>query len=229
MNPKTKKTGKLKPEPSRYQNKFHIMKRIPSFIIILGMTFSLIRCTQKPDHGSEEHIRQATSIIDDTYLANADNTPENWVTYGKNYAEDRFSSLTQINQDNVGKLGLAWALNLETTRGIETTPLIVDGIMFLSGPWSKVFAVNALTGKMIWTYDPEVPGQVGENLCCDVVNRGIAIYKGRVFVGTLDGRLISLDAATGKPVWEVLTVDPSKAYSITGAPRIVKGNVIMAS
>lgn len=205
------------------------MKRIPSLILILNLTFTLIRCTPKPDHGSEEHIRQATSIIDDSYLANADNTPENWVTYGKNYAEDRFSYLKQINQGNVGKLGLAWALNLETTRGIETTPLIVDGIMFLSGPWSQVFAVNAITGKMIWTYDPEVPKQVGENLCCDVVNRGLALYKGRVFVGTLDGRLISIDAATGKPVWEVLTVDPSKAYSITGAPRIVKGNVIIGN
>lgn len=201
----------------------------PALIMILGLTLTFIQCARKPDHGSEEHIRLATSIIDDAYLTSADNTPENWVTYGKNYAEDRFSSLTQINKDNVGKLGLAWALNLETTRGIEATPLVVDGIMFLSGPWSKVFAVNARTGKMIWTYDPEVPGKVGERLCCDVVNRGLALYKGRVFVGTLDGRLISLDAATGKPVWQVLTVDTAKAYSITGAPRIVKGNVIIGN
>ena len=182
-----------------------IMK-IYSPIIILGLASISLQCSKKPDHGSEEHIKQATSIIDDAYLANADNTPENWVTYGKNYAEDRFSALTQINKDNVGKLGLAWALNLETTRGIEATPLVVDGIMFLSGPWSKVFAVDALTGKMIWTYDPEVPPKVGEKLCCDVVNRGLALYKGQVFVGTLDGRLISLDAATGKPAWQVLTV-----------------------
>jgi quinohemoprotein ethanol dehydrogenase len=203
--------------------------RILSALTILGLTFTSIQCTKRPDRGSEEHIKLATSIIDDAYLANADNTPENWVTYGKNYAEDRFSSLTQINKDNVGKLGLAWALNLETTRGIEATPLVVDGIMFLSGPWSKVFAVNAQTGKMIWTYDPEVPGKVGERLCCDVVNRGVAIYKGRIFVGTLDGRLISLDAATGNPVWQVLTVDTTKAYSITGAPRIVKGNVIIGN
>src|SRR5574339_938290 len=116
--------------------------RILSAATILGLTFTSIQCTS-PDHGSEEHIRQATSTIDDAYLVNADNTPENWVTYGKNYAEDRYSSLAQINKDNVGKLGLAWALNLETTRGIETTPLVVDGIMFLTGPWSKVFAVNA--------------------------------------------------------------------------------------
>ena len=205
------------------------IKRIPAALIILVLTFNLFQCNKKPEPGSEGHIRRATSMIDDAYLANADNTPENWVTYGKNYAEDRFSSLTQINKGNVGKLGLAWALNLETTRGIEATPLVIDGIMFLSGPWSKVFAVNAQTGKMIWTYDPEVSGKVSERLCCDVINRGLALYKGQVFVGTLDGRLISLDAATGIPAWQVLTVDTTKAYSITGAPRIVKGNVIIGN
>jgi len=105
------------------------IKRIPTALIILVLTFSLIQCTQKPEPGTEEHIKQATSMIDDAYLVNADNTPENWVTYGKNYAEDRFSSLAQINKENVGKLGLAWALNLETTRGIEATPLVVDGII----------------------------------------------------------------------------------------------------
>jgi len=101
--------------------------------------------------------------------------------------------------------------------------------MFLTGPWSKVYAVNVRTGKMIWTYDPEVPGKYGERACCDVVNRGLALYKGRVFVGTLDGRLISLDASNGKPVWQVLTVDTTKFYTITGAPRIVKGNVIIGN
>jgi quinohemoprotein ethanol dehydrogenase len=204
------------------------LHKIPAALLILVLTLTLMCCT-KPEPGTEAHIKQVTSLIDDAYLANADNTPENWVTYGKNYAEDRYSALTEINTSNVDKLGLAWALNLETTRGIETTPLVVDGIMFLTGPWSKVFAVNARTGKMIWTYDPEVPGKYGEKLCCDVVNRGLAIYKGSVYVGTLDGRLISLDASNGKPLWQVLTVDTTKFYSITGAPRIVKGNVIIGN
>lgn len=205
------------------------IKRITTALIILVPTLTLVQCREKPEPGSEEHIKLVASIVDDAYLANADNTPENWVTYGKNYAEDRFSSLTQINKENVGKLGLAWVLNLETTRGIEATPLVMDGIMFLSGPWSKVFAVNARTGKMIWTYDPEVPGKYGEKACCDVVNRGLALYKGRIFVGTLDGRLVSLDASTGKPLWQVLTVDTAKSYTITGAPRIVKGKVIIGN
>ncbi len=198
-------------------------------LILLVLTIISIQCKSKPELGSEEHIKQATAIVTDDYLTHADNTPENWVTYGKNYAEDRFSSLKQINNENVGRLGLAWALNLKTTRGIEATPLVVDGIMFLTGPWSKVYAVNALTGKMIWTYDPEVPGKYGEKACCDVVNRGLALYKGSVFLGTLDGRLIALDASNGKPIWQVLTVDTTKYYTITGAPRIVKGKVIIGN
>ncbi len=206
-----------------------IKRSIATLATLIVLTVISIQCSKKPEPGSEAHIKRATAIVDDAYLANADNTPENWVTYGKNYAEDRFSSLALINKENVDKLGLAWALNLETTRGIEATPLVVDGIMFLTGPWSKVFAVNARTGKMIWTYDPEVPGKYGEKACCDVVNRGLALYKGRVFVGTLDGRLISLDASNGKPLWQVLTVDTTKFYTITGAPRIVKGKVIIGN
>jgi len=204
------------------------LQKIPAAVILLLLSILFMQCSQ-PEPGTEAHIKQVTEAIDEEYLANADNTPENWVTYGKNYAEDRFSALKEINKDNVGRLGLTWALNLETTRGIEATPLVVDGIMFLTGPWSKVFAVNARTGKIIWTYDPQVPRGVGNKVCCDVINRGLALYKGMVFVGTLDGRLISLDASNGKPVWEVLTVDTTKSYSITGAPRIVKGKVIIGN
>ena len=206
-----------------------IKEYIHTSLTILLLSIISIQCSKKPEPGSEAHIKLATAIVDDAYLVNADNTPENWVTYGKNYAEDRFSSLKQINKDNVGKLGLAWALNLETTRGIEATPLVVDGIMFITGPWSKVYAVNSRNGKLIWTYDPEVPGKYGEKACCDVVNRGLALYKGSVFVGTIDGRLISLDASNGKPVWQTLTVDTTKFYTITGAPRIVKGKVIIGN
>src|SRR6185295_11478877 len=98
-----------------------------------------------------------------------------------------------------------------------------------SGPWSIVYAVDARTGKMVWTYDPKVPGNYGEKACCDVVNRGLAIYKGRIYVGTIDGRLVSLDASTGTPLWQVTTVDTTKYYSITGAPRVVDGKVIIGN
>ena len=198
-------------------------------LIVTILSINLTGCDDKPAPASEAHIKKVTSSIDDAFLANADDNPDNWVTYGKNYAEDRFSPLNEINKDNIGKLGLAWSLNLGTTRGIEATPLVMDGIMFVSGPWSKVFAIDARNGKLIWIYDPKVHGRWGEKACCDVVNRGLALYKGRVYVGTLDGRLVSVDASTGNPVWEVQTVDSTKNYTITGAPRVVKGNVIIGN
>ncbi len=167
--------------------------------------------------------------ISDLRLMNAKATPGEWLTYGGNYAEDRYSTLNQITKENVGQLGLVWSLNLGTTRGIEATPLMVDGTLYVSGPWSKVFAVNARTGEMRWRYDPKVPGAKGEKACCDVVNRGVAFYQGRVYVGTIDGRLIALDAGTGQPLWSAQTTDSTKAYTITGAPRIVAGNVIIGN
>jgi alcohol dehydrogenase (cytochrome c)/quinohemoprotein ethanol dehydrogenase len=167
--------------------------------------------------------------VTDVELLNANVQPQNWLTYGRTYNEQRFSPLKQINDRNTSRLNLAWYVNLDTDRGQEATPLIVDGVMYFTTAWSKVFAVNAATGARIWSYDPKVPAQWDINLCCDVVNRGVAIWQGKVYVGTLDGRLIALDAATGKPVWQQLTIDPHWRYSITGAPRIVRGKVIIGN
>lgn len=153
----------------------------------------------------------------------------NWITYGRTYSEDRYSPLVKINKNNVDKLGLAWDIDLGFKRGFEATPIVVGGIMYVSGAWSKVFAIDVRTGKMIWTFDPKVPGRFGQKGCCDVVNRGVALYKGKVYVGTIDGRLIAIDAAEGKSVWEIWTVDTTKYYTITGAPRIVKGKVIIGN
>ena len=166
---------------------------------------------------------------DNSMLANASEHPGQWLTHGLNYSEDRFSLLTQINKDNVKSLGLAWVTNLESKRGLETTPLIADGVMFLTSVWSKVYALDAVSGKIIWQYDPKVPFKQAEKLCCDIVNRGVALYKGKIFSGTLDGRLIALDAATGKLLWETMTVDTTKPYSITGAPRVVDGKIIIGN
>ena len=176
------------------------------------------------------HIKRAASEFDNNRLINADETPGDWLSYGENYAEDRYSTLEQINKENIKNLGLAWSLTIGTTlNGIETTPVVVDGIMYFTGPWSKVYAANAVTGQMIWTYDPKVPGHYGQKPCCDVVNRGVALYKGNIYVGTIDGRLIALDATNGNLVWDVITVDTTKPYSITGAPRIVDGKVIIGN
>jgi quinohemoprotein ethanol dehydrogenase len=175
------------------------------------------------------HITQVTNGVDDERLARADETPEDWLSHGRNYSEDRFSALEQINKSNIKDLGLAWSFNLGSRRGVEATPLVVDGIMYVTGPWSIVYAIDARDGSLIWMHNPMVPGKYGEKACCDVVNRGLAMYKGQIYVGTLDGRLISLDAATGDPRWEVLTVDTAKYYTVTGAPRVVDGKVVIGN
>jgi quinohemoprotein ethanol dehydrogenase len=167
--------------------------------------------------------------IDDTRIRNADREPGNWMSYGRTYDEQRFSPLKDVNDRNVGQLGLAWHYDLDTRRGQEATPLVVDGVMYFTSAWSKVFAVDGATGALIWTYDPKVPPEWSVNACCDVVNRGVAVWGGKVLVATLDGRLIALDAKTGKRMWETLTIDRQFRFTITGAPRVVKGLVIIGN
>lgn len=144
--------------------KHHIPIEYIKKIFIISLTLFLVQCGVEPEPGSEEHIRNVTSQINDEYLANANKYPENWVTYGGNYDEDRYSSLKQIEKKNVNQLGLKWALNLGTRRGIEATPLVVDGIMFLTSNWSMVHAINVRTGENIWSYDPKVSKAFGKKL-----------------------------------------------------------------
>ncbi len=207
------------------------MKNAPNFLLYAVFISIFTNCVQKPDPepGSPEHIILVTEPVDDDRLARADAHEGDWLTYGKNYREDRYSPLRQITKVTVDDLGLAWSINLGTTRGIEATPLVVDGIMYISGPWSVVYAIDVRKGKLLWTFDPKVPRGYGEKACCDVVNRGVALYKGYVYVGSLDGRLIAVKASTGEKAWEVLTVDQNKAYTITGAPRVVDGKVIIGN
>jgi quinohemoprotein ethanol dehydrogenase len=171
----------------------------------------------------------AVKSVDDGVLRNADKRAGDWLSHGRNYAETRFSSLNQINAVNVKELGLAWAFDTGTTRGLEATPIIVDGVIYTTGSWSIVYAIDAKTRKLLWKWDPEVSGAYGQRACCDVVNRGVAVYRGKVYVGVLDGRLAALNAETGKVVWQVPTVDQTYAYTITGAPRIVKGKVVIGN
>jgi PQQ-dependent dehydrogenase (methanol/ethanol family) len=167
--------------------------------------------------------------VDAARIIAADREPQNWLTHGRTYSEQRYSPLDNINMANVGELGLAWSLNLDTSRGQEATPLVIDGVMYSTSAWSKVQAIDAATGKLLWQYDPKVPGETGVKACCDTVNRGVAAYEGKLFLGTLDGRLVAIDAATGKEVWSVVTVDQKLAYTITGAPRVIKGKVIIGN
>ena len=152
-----------------------------------------------------------------------------WPMYGLTPAEGRFSPLADINAGNIAKLGLAWYFDYPTARGMEATPLVIDGVIYTSGSWSMVYANDARTGELLWFFDPEVPRNWAVHGCCDVVNRGVAYDKGRLYFGTFDGRLISLNAADGSVRWEVQTTDPERPYTITGAPRIVKDKLLIGN
>src|SRR5215471_4817210 len=159
---------------------------------ILCALFALVSCNRP-------------RTLDDTALKNADQDAGNWLMYGRTYDDHRFSPLNQINEQTVAKLGLAWSRELGTTRGLEATPLVKDGIIYTTGSWSVVNAIEAKTGEIRWTYDPKVSRERAYFICCDVVNRGVALYHGKVYEGTLDGRLIALDEHTGAPVWNAPT------------------------
>ena len=152
-----------------------------------------------------------------------------WTNYGRTNDEQRFSPLQQINEQSIGQLGLLWSRELGTTRGLEATPLVSNGIIYTTGEWSTAYALDAKTGEILWTFDPKVPRALARTICCDVVNRGVALYKGKIFLGTLDRRLIAFDARSGTPVWDVVTTDQTKPYAITGAPRIAKGLVLIGN
>ena len=171
----------------------------------------------------------AVTLVDRERLVGADGDASNWITHGRTYDEQRFSPLDQINRDNVGELGLAWYFDVPTRRGMEATPIVVDGRMYVTGSWSIVYALNAATGEELWRYDPQVPKSWGQYACCDVVNRGVAVWGDSVFVGTLDGYLVALDAATGEERWRADTINRKAPYTITGAPRVVDGLVIIGN
>ena len=195
------------------------MNRIFNGVMVAAAAVALAAC----------HPGKGPAAVDEARLLAADKDPGDWMSQGRTYSEQRFSPLDKINASNVKDLGLAWSFELSTNRGVEATPVVVDGTMYVTSAWSLVYALNAKTGELLWKYDPKVDKAVGHSACCDVVNRGVAVWKGRVYVGTLDGRLVALDAKSGKPVWSVVTVDQSKPYTITQAPRIVHGKVMIGN
>lgn len=168
--------------------------------------------------------------VDGRRIIAADQEPGNWMSHGRTYDEQRYSPLDSVNASNVGQLGMAWTTKLDIDSGTEATPLVVDGVMYTTGAFSIVYAINAATGELLWKYDPKVPPENLSQGCCGPVNRGVAVWQGKVYVGSFDGRLIALDAANGQPVWSVDTIiDRTKSYSITGAPRVVKGKVLIGN
>lgn len=174
-------------------------------------------------------VRPSSPVDRPRILAAERENSGEWLVHGRTWSDDRFSPLIQVNTDNVSHLGLAWSYTLDVFRGQQSTPLMADGVLYFSTSWSKVVALDARNGDKLWEFDPKVPGKTGFKACCDVVNRGVALWGNKVYVGTLDGRLVAIDRSTGKPVWSVLTVDPSKPYTITGAPRVANGKVFIGN
>jgi quinohemoprotein ethanol dehydrogenase len=163
-------------------------------------------------------------------LASADHEPGNWLTLGRDASQDYFSPLQSVTDANVGRLGFAWEYDLGTTRGQEATPIVVDGIMYTAGNVGFVYAVNAASGKQLWRFDPHIPFQSMRDGCCDTVNRGVAVWRGRVYVASMDGRLHALDAATGKEIWSVDTiVDHALPYTSSGAPIVAHDVVVIGN
>ena len=183
--------------------------------LVLPLLFFIFSCSEAVDSKNP--------------LVDFNSSPNEWLLHGRTYAEERHSPLDQINTSNVDQIGLSWSFETGTNRGHETTPIVKDGVMFITAPWSVVHALDAKTGDLLWTHDPKVERAWANNACCDVVNRGVALYENSIFFGTIDGRLISLDKDTGTENWSILTIDKSRPYTITGAPRIVKGNVIIGN
>jgi len=193
--------------------------------------------------GSTASAQQAHPV-DDKLLLNAGKTGDQWLMAAGNYAQTRYSPLKQIDDSNVTRLGLAWYYDTGSLPGtLEASPIISNGALYGTVTWGGVFAVDARTGKEKWRWDPQLghqnfppasagnPNKVrtGPSLCCGPGNRGVAVYGNKVYVGTLDARLVALDAETGKVVWDVATADKNSDYSITGAPLIVKGKVIIGN
>ncbi|MFT5923880.1 MAG: quinohemoprotein ethanol dehydrogenase [Paraglaciecola sp.] len=202
-------------------------------IILLSISFVFLCACERSG------ISDSKPLVSDTQVASQTNTvtaekiiqadSSGWLSHGRTYSEQRHSPLNEISTETVTDLGLFWSFNLGTSRGIEVTPIVHNGIMYVTSTWNIVHALDARTGKQLWRFNPLVDKEQASKGCCDAVNRGVAIWGNAVFTATIDGRLISLNAKTGLKNWDINTIDKSYPYTITGAPRVVKGKVIIGN
>ncbi|MEO8114768.1 MAG: PQQ-binding-like beta-propeller repeat protein, partial [Phenylobacterium sp.] len=197
--------------------------------LAVGATGAPVPVAKPPAAATVKRASPVQRPVDEARIVNQ--SAGEWLSHGKDYNEQRYSPLTQINTDNVKNLKLAWYADLGSTRGVEGTPLMVDGVLYNTQPWNITTAYDAKTGKVLWKYDPKVPESTGRIACCDLDARGVAAWKGKIYIATLDGRLIALNAKTGKPIWSVQTLDEKSPwpYTVTGAPRVADGKVLIGN
>jgi len=194
--------------------------------------YLLVIATALMSLASHANSQPAVQTVNESSIMNPGSE---WLSHGRTYREQRFSPLDSVNRDNVDELDLVWSFKFDTARGMEATPIVHDGVIYVSTGWSHVHAIDARSGEELWHYDAKVPKAQLAKTCCGPVNRGVAIWQEdsdsplQVFFGALDGRLIALDAATGMENWSVQSTPTDGNYSVTGAPRIVKGMIIIGN
>ncbi len=198
------------------------IKDLKSFLaafLLVWYSFSLFTCNQK-----EQQV-----VIDDVTIADEEQIAD-WLAYGRTHNERRFAPIDDINVSNVKNLKVDWYMDLPGDVGLVSTPLVIDGILYFTGTMNIVRAVDAVTGELLWTFNPEVGKQIrGKRQAGFVHNRGLSFYKGKIFGATWDGRLFALDFKSGEKLWMVQTFDPERALYITGAPKAFKDKVLIGN
>jgi len=197
--------------------------------VAVAAAVAMAGCTEPTTRSDSDTSVEGGTVVGDAALAAVGNG-DNWLAYGQNYSEQRYSPLAQVDDGNVSELGVAWYLDLPNDRSLVGTPLVVDGVLYYEGSYNVLRAVDAKTGELLWEYDPQVIEHAGDRL--RVVwdySRGIAFWKGAVYQATMDGRLIAVDARTGAQLWSQMTVDPELPLYITGVPKVFKDKVIIGN
>lgn len=169
------------------------------------------------------------NYVTDDMLLNADKDAQNWLLYGRDYQTTRYSPLAQVNQSNVKNLKAAWQLSFGVLDGQDSQAVAVNGTVYVTSSYNKVWSVDGATGKVNWKYERELPGDVFPKLCCDVVNRGVAVYKNKVYLATLDAHIVALDNATGKVVWDKKMGDYTYAETFTIMPMALRNKIIFGT
>lgn len=199
-------------------------------ILALAATAFYVASRSERASGQTKPAETVYGQVDLARLLAADKHPDQWLTSGRDFGKSHYSPLAQINKETVGRLGFAWAYDTHTIRGLEATPIVVDGVMYASGPTGIAYALDARTGNGLWTFDPKNNLEVNRESCCDEVNRGVAVWRGKVYVASFDGRLFALDAKTGAVVWHADTiVDHKRGYTSTGAPQVAGSVVVIGN
>ena len=200
------------------------MNRIRAALVLVCL--ALAACARQAPPPAATSAGPAANVDRERLLAAA-REPGQWLSGGGGWRGMHYSALDDLKPANIGRLGFAWAFDTGTRRGLEATPIVVDGVMYTSGVAGRVYALDAATGALKWRFEPPVDLQVARNTCCDLVNRGVAVWRGKVYVGALDGWLYALDAASGRVLWKADTfVDRKRAYESTGAPQVA-GDVVV--